>query len=440
MRGDTVAFVMLICLTAAPAFSQTQRANGPFSGLFGAGATPENGQTLDLRGSVFGIRQWLEVPPGPETAVLDPRWQSTKPFAGGSASLDYSYSRRSNSTSLSLGGDGTATAYSTAPRDPLLYGGGDVALNTRLTSRVTFTAAGQARYSSTFNYAQPGSGVAFSQVQGIDFGFLGFNNLTTSADVGLNAQLSQRSSLVVGLQARKQTMFTDIGRDMTMLGSQASYNHRIFRRLSFRAGYRRQQTSFNGVGALPFQSFDFGLNYGDALTLNLSRRTTLSLGVGLGTVRTFQDQAGTRVGQTQLRLLGNATLAHTMGRTWTSSLAYSRTLNYMIGFVDPVLQDGVNANLNGLLSPRVSFTAYAAWTRGYVGLDQPSFSSYWAAATLNAALSRRVSLFVMASTFTNQSTSTFFTTIPMLTPLSRRAVTAGVSFWQPLFTRPRARR
>ena len=124
-----------------------------------------------------------------------------------------------------------------------------------------------------------------------------------------------------------------------------------------------------------------------------------------------------------------------------ADLAYARTLNYVIGFPNGVMEDTVTGDIGGQLNRRLSFTGNAFIRRGQVGLDRSStFDSKWGFAMLQAAVTRRVSAFLQYTIF-DQQTQNVVGTLPLVSaPLSRQAVVAGVSFWAPLLTKPRARR
>ena len=57
-------------------------------------------------------------------------------------------------------------------------------------------------------------------------------------------------------------------------------------------GYRREQTFMPTSTRQATQGLDFGVDYGDALQLKLSRRTTLSLTIGAGAAKSlFRNHA-----------------------------------------------------------------------------------------------------------------------------------------------------
>jgi hypothetical protein len=434
----------MVCLLASPAQAQSERVAGPFAGLFGGGGRATNGQQLNVRASLFGMQQNVNVPAGLDPALLDPRFQASNRFGGVSGSIDYSFRRQADASSAFFTAIAQASDYTVAPKEPQYGFGLSGGLSSKLTNRVSFSANGQGAYASTYNLLSQGANVAGGTAGFFDQNLLlaptaglpsaALGNLFSSGDLGLTANLSQRSTLSATAMARHTFFIDDRTLDQGTLGGSVNYTRRFFRRLNFRATYRYEQSYFGqGPRAKPLQSVDFALDYGDALTLRLSRRTTLSMNASVGSARSLQ-------GRTQYRLLGGATLAHSMARTWMSSIGASRSLGFVSAFREPVLQDMAMASLGGQLATRVSLTANASFMRGYLGLDTSrSFDSYGASAGLSVALARRISAFAQY-VYYGSSLPANATNLPLLAEFSRRAAVVGVNLWAPLYTNPRARR
>jgi hypothetical protein len=145
------AFVLALSGLTTPAWGQTP--GGPFAGLFGAGARTTQGQTLDLRGALFGTYQRVNVPDD-QAANIDPRFQKTATVGGTTGTLTYGYRRVTNngpgpSSSFVVNGSGSITDYSVSPHLPTYSFGLGVGLSkaTRTTS-LNSTVSGS--YSSTY--------------------------------------------------------------------------------------------------------------------------------------------------------------------------------------------------------------------------------------------------------------------------------------------------
>jgi hypothetical protein len=221
---------------------------------------------------------------------------------------------------------------------------------------------------------------------------------------------------------------------LTQLGSQALYHYQIFKKLSFHAGYQRSQARIHNPDrwSEPTQYLDFGLDYGDALSLQLSRRTLLTFGVSLGSARAVP-------GTTQYRVLGNANLSHSMGRTWSANVGVARSLGFVAAFQQPVLSDAAFASIGGQLATRVSSVSTASWTRGYIGLDSARhFDSSGASSVLSVGVTRRIGAFAQYSYYRNRL-PTGATTLAVLSNFDRQTASVGLTFYAPLYNSQRNR-
>ncbi|MES1254511.1 MAG: hypothetical protein ABUS56_02810 [Acidobacteriota bacterium] len=145
------AVVLALAGLTTPAWGQTP--GGPFAGLFGAGARTTQGQTLDLRGALFGTYQQVNVPDD-QAANIDPRFQKSAAIGGTTGTLTYGYRRMTNngpgaSSSFVVNGNGSIADYSVNPDLPTYSFGLGVGLSkaTRTTS-LNSTVGGS--YSSTY--------------------------------------------------------------------------------------------------------------------------------------------------------------------------------------------------------------------------------------------------------------------------------------------------
>jgi len=434
IRCDTSVLTAALCLLACPAFAQGPRVTGPFAGLFGGGDAV-NGQSLDFRSSAFLTAQRTEVPADLQPALLDPRYQGDTRMAVATANLAYAFSRSADQSSARFSTNAGLIDYSSSPGSPMYTLMSQAGVSTRLTRRISFNSSGQLNYGTAYNFTPfVGQVDPFSQSLGVNFDAAALRNINSGADMNLSAAISQRSSLSAGLFARRTFFLSESSQDFTSLGSTAGFRHRLFKKLNFRATYTRQQTFVGGDrSSLPTQSLDFGLDYGDGLNLRLSRRTNLSLAVSAGSARSLQ-------GRTQVRLLGSAILTHSLGRSWSSSASVARTLGFVTGFLEPVLQDTAIARIGGQLSPRVGVTSSAALSRGYIGLDsRRSLTAYSAVAMMSFAVTRRIATFANYTYYVANVPSNA-STLPLPSNLSRQSVSVGLSFWAPIFSKPRVRR
>lgn len=438
--------VVLLARDVSVASAQTRnpRVRGPFAGLFGGGPGVVNAQALDFRTSVFGVWQDVLLPANFDLSLIDdPTFGKSGTFAGLVAGLDYSFNRRSQNSSLFFAGRGWASDYSVSLDTPQ-YGAdasGGFAHTSHLSRRLSWNTTAGAGYSPYFNFAPiplaQAVGVTslpFSATPGFGVGGVNASNVQANGTTGLTQLLSRRSSISANLFVQQVHFLNQPDADLTQLGSQAAYNYRIFRNLSFHAGYTRTQGRLgNGGWSEPAQYADFGLDYGDALTFQLTRRTTVSFNASLGSARSIPQ------GVTQYRLLGSVGLTHLMGRTFVASVLAARGLGFVAAFREPVLTDSVTAAFGGQLATRIAWNSFASLTRGYIGLDQSrSYDGVNVTSGLTFALTRRLGAFAQYNYYRTRMPEGS-SPLAVLSNFDRQSVTVGLSLYQPIFNTQRTR-
>ena len=176
----------------------------------------------------------------------------------------------------------------------------------------------------------------------------------------------------------------------------------------------------------PTHSLYFGLDYGDGGAIKLTRRLTLTFGGGLGTARAVP-------GGTQYRAVGNVGLQRPFGRTWMGYVGAGRNLSFVAGFREPVLFDSAVASFGGQLLTRVSWVTSATVARGYVGLDTARhYDTFYGASGLSFAITHWLQAFGQYSYY-RASVPSGSTELSVLTNLDRRAISAGVSLYTPIY-------
>jgi hypothetical protein len=446
-RGRVVVLVRVFGLGAllffshtSSAFSQNARNRGPFAGLFGGNPRVRNSHVLDFRGSLFGVWQDVLFPSNFDTSLLDPTFQKNGTFAGAVAQLDYAFNRQTDNAAFFVSGRGWVADYSVNSSEPVY--GADVGTSifriVPLTRRMSLAGAASASYSPYFNLTPTPAGqlavntLPTSVTPGLNVGALNASNVMINAFTGVNARLSRRSDLSANLLFQQTFFLGHSDVNLTQLGSQLLYHRQVFRKLGFHVGYTRTQsrTGTSDRWSDPLQSFDVGLDYADALVLQLSRRTTLSFGVALGSARAIP-------GTTQYRVLGNANLMHSIGRTWFSGISFSRSLGFLAAFEQPALVDTATGTFGGQLATRLSWSSSVSWTRGYIGLDQSKhYDSDYASSVLMYAISRNLEAFAQYSYFRNRLPTALFT-LPIPINFDRQAVSVGFSLFDPIFNTQR---
>jgi hypothetical protein len=156
-------------------------------------------------------------------------------------------------------------------------------------------------------------------------------------------------------------------------------------------GYRIGEYGIVGDGGnggdAAVHDIDLGLEY--SKPLSLTRRTALSFGSGSSVIGRQGDD-GTTGEPRQLRLNGDATLTHEIGRTWQARMSYRRGISFVEGFAAPVGSDGATALLSGRLARRVVAGFQAAASTGLIG--QQRFTTYTGGVALRIVVSGAIGI------------------------------------------------
>lgn len=438
---------LVVCASAASA--QTPRVEGPFSGLFGG--TPANRQILhqlDLRGSLFGVYQEVLEPSESQLRDLDPRFQRSGTFAGASGALAYQYQRIAKRATFFTRATGSGAQYTVGGNTVAVMFDGNTGFTTQLSQKISFSTNGYAGYAPFYNFNQlfsapgtlPNAPMANDQVlPGVGFG-IGASyepNISLGANSSLNASISRKSRLSILGDYRTiwLTKSHTYGYNTLMAG--ATYSYSITRQLSVRAGYRREVSTLGAPGAgnqttFSRNGYELGVDYGDALTVALGRRTTLRVAPAASVVRWNNA--------TYFRLNGSASLTHNLARSWVATANYARDMGFMIGFTQPILSDTATGTLSGMLARRVRLTNGVSWTHGRIGFgDAPVMTWYTATSSLSVALNRRFALFSQYSYYLYDVPPGYWS-LASVSRFARQTVNVGLTAYVPVFSTGRTRR
>jgi hypothetical protein len=182
--------------------------------------------------------------------------------------------------------------------------------------------------------------------------------LSYDTRVSLSQMLSRRSTLWLDY-SRRQVDYRISDLEQVRHDGGFRFTHRLTAALGLRAGYRyasgRVNSLADGGGDTPgIHTIDAGVDLNKAFSV--SRRTTLNVTTGSAVVKTHDE--------TQFFVVGNATLAHRMLRTWAATLSGGRSVDFADGFRDPLVRDQADASLTGSIARRVQVSAIASLMRG----------------------------------------------------------------------------
>lgn len=385
-----VGLVTAVLGAAVPAFAQFQpprpRSERPQRGLFGSGFSNTE-QSLVLNVS-FGAG--VDNDPGGlstgSSAPIGPRGSGR--FGYGSASLAYSVSRETVSASANLGA--TAQYYPEAPNSHMQSYGAGVQVSWQAAERTTVSASTQLSAQPTNLRSLYGLPVDAERppdsTDTLNYAISG----GTFTDWRNSVSVSQRLTERMNADAGYTFYAVDYGGRQSNYAAQSLYgrlSYRITQSLGAHAGYSGTITDYGDEslnGRYAGRTFDFGVDFGQALSL--TRRTSLTFGTGVAGISNF--------GLVSYVWTGNVTLAHELGRSWTLMAGARRSADFYQTFGDPVISTSAFGGVSGALSRRIQVGAQAGWSTGTIGINStvPQFDSLTAGASMRMAVSRNAGL------------------------------------------------
>jgi hypothetical protein len=467
---------LAVASAAVPAGAQQTDA-APYGNLFGAARTPQN-QSLDIRGQLFGgydDNLLAQAPNTNGTDIFDPRIQVPGATTGlmSTASYDYARTGRGKSaTQFRIGGAGSVQEFTGADSKPFWthhYNAG-TSLGSNLTPRISFSLSGTGSYMPYYQYipllgtAAGPSGTTVDQGTSpedatagtaatplppfaIDLppsigGSVGNDlNFATqaafveswSAGASVTDRITKRSTLSANVQWDETQVFNQS--TIQNRSARARIAHQLTRTLGFHAGFGVQDVRFDRA-ALPQtqvlnQLLDVGLDFGDGITI--AKYYRLSFSTGTSALR--QDNI------TQFFLTGNASLARSIGRTWSASITANRGTTYIVGFGNPFFSDTVSAGVGGRLARRLSLTGGFTYLRGQNIYSSATgrLISETASTKLTFAAGQHVGVYAQYAYYQYDVPDGFSSTIAFPQHLHRRSASVGLTFWVPVLN-PRSER
>jgi opacity protein-like surface antigen len=203
------------------------------------------------------------------------------------------------------------------------------------------------------------------------------------------------------------------------------------RGVGLRLGYAYSEVHYGRRdGGFADHHFDVGVDYNRALSF--SRRTTLSFTTGTTATRSAQHSA------LRFYATGAARLNHEIGRTWIAALAYSRGLQYVETWPEPMFADSATAMVGGLINRRsqVQVAARAMRGSGYSG-SAGDMTSYGGSALLSIAVTRYISAGLTYGYYQHGLAPSVALAPGFPHDFDGHTIRASVNLWAPLFQRAR---
>jgi hypothetical protein len=386
----------------APAPAHVRR---PYRGIFGGSADPDSPQSLTLSASAFGAydENVFAALTGRRRAA-DRRLQHSGAYSGAHAALTYSFSRSGRRASVGAIGSAQANYYRFGEVNAVTphYHGG---VNGRLSLGRSTNLNGSQRVVLSENHRLlffpllSGSHLIDSDDEDgavaadPDLELFQQRSLRHTTNVSLSHQLGRRSSLDVGYRRYYIDFIEGHRPDFRTQGASVSFDHRLTSHATLTLGYAYRDGRSAADRRRAVHNVNLGLNYSRALSL--SRRTRLGFSTGSAMVASENVGAAELDPRTRVRLIGNASLVHELGRTWTAQVAYRRALIFREGFGEPFFTDGVIGSIGGLPSRRLQLSALAGWSVSSLNrAGRTRHDATWASAHARYALNRYLAAYV----------------------------------------------
>lgn len=264
--------------------------------------------------------------------------------------------------------------------------------------------------------------------------------ITSDSRIELEGIFTARSLATARTSYRRShfTVVTPRGTDFAALEAGGDYRYRLTGNSDFRLGYFYRQANFIGTeqfGVRTPQPAEHNLHIGVAFhpALSVERRTIVTFEGGTALVSSALAINATQ-SRRQLRLVGDAAIAHQVGRTWLVVGAFKRGTGFVQGLNGPVFTDAVSVSTTGFFNPRTDLNVSVGYTNGeptLVGAVQ-TFSTTTADARLRVALTSRWA-FTAQYVFYHYDFSDVLDLVVGLSPtVKRNTLRFGVNVWWPV--------
>lgn len=417
-------------------------ARRPYDALFG-GAVIEEEPSNGLRFNASVFEAWDQ---NLLAEFTSPNTSTALTMSGAYTNLlgDLVYSRRSPRLQVAASAGANARYYSSisafAAND--YHGGGGVAV--RPTESTTIAVNQSVSYAPVFLFGLFTDALTppLGSVSSPDSAYAVNDDRAVTSDSSLDVEqrLTSRSRFAVkGSFLRSHfTVVTPRGTDFTAVAASGDYRYRLTQDSDLRLGYAFRQATFQGTepfGLRPQQPAEHNIHVGVAFHPALSdrRRTIITFEGGTSLVN---SALSTDVFQSrrQLRLVGDAAIAHQMGQTWLVVGAFKRGTAFVQGLSAPVFIDAVSVTTSGFVNRRADVVASVGYSNGEPSLvgSVVTFSTTTANARLRVALTPRWA-FISEYFFYHYDFSNVLPLAAGLDPrVKRNTIRAGLTLWLPV--------
>ena len=201
------------------------------------------------------------------------------------------------------------------------------------------------------------------------------------------SDLSERTTFTMtGRYARTDFKSEDSG--MLNAGADARLSFGLTKSLALVAGYGFYETSYRSPGD-DYRTRNHNIDIGLAFNrpVSLSRHTTVAFSTGTTALQSSN-------GETQYYITADARLNHEVGRSWQTTAAYHRGIQYIEGVNAPLFGDAFSLSLGGSVSRRLSMGVFGGYSLNSMALSSSVGRDRMASASsrFSVALSHRATL------------------------------------------------
>ncbi|WP_291990622.1 hypothetical protein, partial [Luteitalea sp.] len=423
----------------------------PMRTLFG-GATDEipTNQGLNLSAALFGGYDDDIFARGQNPGLGRPRVSGE--FIGGQAGLRY-FKRVATATVQATGA--TSARYVTDSQELVpTFHAGTIAVAKEFGPRTSLQVQQLVLYRPFFSAApfpgQSGTGATFAGAEagvGGDVGAgigAGLDDTTISSE-RTALQYATSAIFTRRLSARSRFEFfgmygqsnfgqsaqtTNVDNTRAQLGGRYVYDLTSF--LAARLGYgARRYGATGGQGGLN-HDIDIGLVLNRPFQFRQGRTEFSAI---TGTTLLVRDRVA--IGQaggdrTLFRVIGTGRVRHTFRGDWVADAAYTRSVGFLDGFLDPFQGDMVTTSLSGLLTRALEFQAQAGYMSGAIGMQDRNFDTALAGARLRLGLTQKLALFAQYFYFQYAYDDDVAAQLLVAPELERQGFRAGLTVWLPV--------
>jgi len=187
---------------------------------------------------------------------------------------------------------------------------------------------------------------------------------TSGLTAALTESFGPKASFMMNYGLHRSDFVNNEDPSLVAQSGYAMFRYRFSRNVGFHAGYGRRVGEYNLLNdtqSAPIEDIDIGLDYNYNRGVSLSKKTTLSFGSGSSI--TEQDH------RHHFTVTGTVNLDQAFTRYSHATLTYTRGVQLLEGFVEPVYSDSLTAAINGAIGARVHLATSASYSMGEVGLS-----------------------------------------------------------------------